>query len=94
MTGGGEGATCWLCERPLGARTEWHHPVPKSRRGRVTVALHPICHRTIHANFSNGELARCGADLAQLRAHPVVAKFLAWVAGKPPDFHATPARRC
>jgi hypothetical protein len=59
----------------------------------VTVALNPICHCTVHANFSNGELARCGADLAQLRAHPVVAKFRAWFVGKPPNFHAPTARR-
>jgi hypothetical protein len=40
---------CALCERPLGRRIEWHHPVPKSRGGREMVPLHPICHRTIHA---------------------------------------------
>ena len=49
---------CWLCERPLGERVEWHHPVPKSRGGRMTVAVHPICHRTIHATLSNAQLAR------------------------------------
>lgn len=84
---------CWLCERALGRRVEWHHPVPKSRGGRETVAVHPICHRTLHAQFSNGELARIGADVAVLRADPVIAKFVAWVAGKPPDFHAPTARK-
>jgi len=79
---------CWLCARPVGARIEWHHPVPKSRGGRGTVALHPICHRAIHANFTNAELARLGHDIAALRAHPALARFLAWIAGKPPDFHA------
>jgi hypothetical protein len=84
---------CWLCERPLGRKTEWHHPVPKSRGGRETVAVHPICHRTLHAQFSNGDLARIGADIARLRADPVIAKFVAWVASKPPDFHAPTARK-
>lgn len=87
------GDACWLCERPLGRKVEWHHPVPKSRGGRDTVAVHPICHRTLHAQFSNGELARIGADATALRADPVIAKFVAWVAGKPPDFHAPTARR-
>ncbi|MEM1133414.1 MAG: HNH endonuclease [Pseudomonadota bacterium] len=83
---------CWLCKRPLGRRVEWHHPVPKSRGGRETVAVHPICHRTIHATFSNAELARHYATPEALRAHPDIARFVAWVAGKPPDFHA-PTRR-
>ncbi|EQB13768.1 hypothetical protein L288_02090 [Sphingobium quisquiliarum P25] len=79
---------CWLCERPLGRRIEWHHPLPRSRGGRGTVPLHPICHRAIHAQISNAELARAYRDAAALRAHPGLARFLAWIAGKPPDFHA------
>nr|WP_245843149.1 HNH endonuclease [Sphingomonas laterariae] len=79
---------CWLCGRPLGRRVEWHHPVPKSRGGRSTVALHPICHRAIHATFSNAELARMDADGVALRGHPAIAGFLAWIADKPADFHA------
>ncbi len=54
--------------------------------------VHPICHRTIHAHFSNAELARMGEELGAIRAHEEVAKFLAWIADKPPDFHA-PTRR-
>jgi hypothetical protein len=87
-----EQGACWLCARPLGRRCEWHHPLPRSRGGRAVVPLHPICHRAIHANFSNAELARAG-DLATLRANPAVARFLAWIADKPPDFHARTAAR-
>jgi hypothetical protein len=79
-------STCWLCERALGVRVEWHHPLPKSRGGSETVPLHPICHRTIHANFTNAELARI--DRAALVAAPAMIGFLAWIAGKSPDFHA------
>ncbi|KHK91656.1 HNH endonuclease [Novosphingobium malaysiense] len=85
--------TCWLCARPLGRRVEWHHPVPKSRGGRDVVPVHPICHRTIHANFSNAELDRIGSDGRTLRKSPAIAKFVAWVGTKPPDFHAPTARR-
>lgn len=81
-------AVCALCERPLGAKVEWHHPIPKSEGGRRTVPVHPICHRTIHATLSNAELARDYSDLAVLRAQPDVARFLRWIAGKPADFHA------
>lgn len=79
---------CWLCERPLGEHSELHHPVPKAKKGRVKVPIHAICHQTIHANLTNSEIARNYADAESLRAHPGIAKFLAWIANKPPDFHA------
>lgn len=50
--------------------------------------LHPICHRTIHALFSNAELARMAPDPVALAQHPVMRRFLDWIANKPPDFHA------
>jgi hypothetical protein len=79
---------CWLCDRPLGGRVERHHPHPRSRGGKETVPVHPICHRTIHAHLSNAELARLTPEPAALRSRPEIARFLAWVADKPPDFHA------
>ena len=85
---------CWLCTRPLGRRVEQHHPVPKSRGGRATVPVHPICHRTLHRQFSNVELAKVGDDAHTLREHAGVAAFCKWIANKPPDFHApTRAKR-
>lgn len=84
-------ATCWLCARALGQRIEWHHPVPKSRGGRETVPLHPICHRTIHASFGNAQLQRLTPQPAALLADPAIRRFVDWVAGKPPDFYARTA---
>ena len=72
---------------------EWHHPVPKSRGGRETVPIHPICHRTVHATLTNAELERGYADAASLRAHPQIARFIEWVSDKDPDFHAPTRRR-
>lgn len=43
---------CWLCSRPIGRWVEYHHPVPRSRNGRATVPVHPICHRTLHKTLS------------------------------------------
>ena len=83
---------CELCDRPLGARIEWHHVVPKSEGGRETVPLHPICHRTIHATASNADLARLYPTLQALRDREDIRRFVAWIADKPPDFHA-PTRR-
>lgn len=79
---------CWLCGRPLGRRVQLHHPVPKTKGGRQTEKVHPICHRAIHANFTNAQLARMGDDVDMIRRDPAVAKFIEWVATKPPDFHA------
>jgi hypothetical protein len=84
---------CWLCRRGLGQRIEWHHPVPKSRGGRETVPLHPICHGAIHARFSNVELSRMSGDAEALRSDAEIARFLAWIERKPPDFHAPTHRK-
>ena len=84
---------CWLCERPLGERVERHHPVPKSRGGRAVVDVHPICHRTLHARYSNAEMARLGGDVAAIRSDEDIAAFLRWIAGKPADFHAPTRKR-
>lgn len=54
--------------------------------------VHPICHKAIHANFTNSELARIGDDPDTILTNPAVAKFVKWVARKEPDFHA-PTRR-
>jgi hypothetical protein len=67
--------------------------VPKSRGGRETVPVHPICHRAIHAALDNKSLARDYADAEALRMHPDIARFLAWVRNKEPDFHAPTRRR-
>ena len=78
---------CPICLRPLGTRREKHHLVPKSEGGRETVDVHPICHRKIHAVFSERELAAEFATADALRAHPEIARFVGWVAKRPPDFH-------
>ncbi len=80
---------CPLCDRPLGHRRERHHLVPRLKGGRETVLLHSICHRKIHSLFSEALLARSYATIGTLRAHPEVGRFVAWLAGKPPDFHVS-----
>ena len=83
---------CFLCGRPLGRRVERHHPVPKSRGGRETEPVHPICHRAIHNALTNKELAAKAHTRETLLANEELARFVAWVSNKPPDFHA-PTRR-
>jgi hypothetical protein len=87
-----EAPSCFLCGRPLGTRAERHHPVPKSRGGRETVPVHPVCHRAIHRALDNKALERDYASAAALRSHPELERFIAWVGSKDPDFHV-PTRR-
>ncbi len=98
--GGAEGAdaadpVCPLCGRPIppAARQSLHHLVPKLKGGRhgPTVLLHQICHNEIHAALTEAELARRYNTVEALRAHPRIARFVDWVAGKPPTFHTRTA---
>lgn len=89
---------CPLCERPIppDAPQSLHHLVPKLRGGKggATVLLHQICHNEIHATLRETELARAYHTIEALRSHPRLAKFIAWVARRPPAFHSkTPGKR-
>ncbi|MEA1676752.1 HNH endonuclease signature motif containing protein [Nitrospirillum sp. BR 11163] len=88
---------CVLCGRPLvpGPSVEQHHLVPRSAGGRETVPLHRVCHRKIHAELSERDLAGAYATVDALRAHPAIAAFIRWVANKPPEFvtRTEPRRR-
>lgn len=52
--------------------------------------IHPVCHRTLHAIFTNAELARL--PLPDMLVRPELQRFLQWITTKPPDFHAPTAR--
>ncbi len=86
---------CPLCGRPIppGVPQSRHHLVPRLRGGKggPTVLLHRICHAEIHATLSETELARDYATIAALKAHPRLARFIAWVQSKPPGFHSRSA---
>jgi hypothetical protein len=92
MSGDESEAVCALCGRALGKKTEKHHLVPKSKGGRQVVPVHPICHRKIHATFSDAELAVLYHTPERLRDHPDVARFIKWLSGKPADFHKRTAK--
>ena len=82
---------CALCERPIPphAPQSVHHLVPKLKGGRKgpTALLHQICHNEIHAALTENQLAKDYDTPEKLRAEPRLAKFVAWVEGRPNDFH-------
>jgi hypothetical protein len=82
-------ALCPLCARPLvsGPSVDEHHLLPKSQGGRDKHLIHRICHRKIHATFSEKELARNFSTWAALQAHEDIAAFIAWVRKKPPEYY-------
>lgn len=78
---------CPLCERLIApSQRDAHHLIPKSHGGKQTVLLHRICHRQIHALFSETELARQLNNVESLRAREELQSFIKWVKTKPDDF--------
>jgi len=81
---------CPLCTRTIPkAQRDAHHLVPKSRGGEETVILHRLCHRQIHALLTETQLARHYSTVEALKAHPEIAKFIAWVRDKPNHIRAS-----
>ena len=88
-----EPVRCILCDRPVPRQQlDWHHLVPKLKGGRETAPMHRICHRQIHALFSEVELARRYSTPEALLGHPEVRKFVDWVSTKPDDFYESVRR--
>jgi hypothetical protein len=90
--------TCPLCHRPLDGNVTRHHLYPQKygrKKGRKAhaeafpvVNLHKVCHRMIHALFSEKYLAEHLNTIETLRRHPQMQPFLEFIAEKPPSFDA------
>lgn len=81
---------CPICGRPLGTvRVEEHHLLPKTFKGKETITIHGICHRTIHATFSERELLHYYHTVERLLESEVIQKFAAWVKNKAPEFYVS-----
>ena len=80
---------CPLCGRPMvrGPSVDAHHLVPKSRGGRTAEPVHRVCHRKLHATFTETQLACEYSTWAALRTHPEIAAFVRWLRNKPPEFY-------
>jgi hypothetical protein len=79
---------CPICDRPIPAsQRDAHHLIPKSKGGKTTEYLHRICHKQIHALFTETELAQQYHHAQTLREHPEMKKFISWVESKPDSFY-------
>jgi hypothetical protein len=79
---------CPLCGRELvsGPSIDEHHLVPRSEGGKEKHRIHRICHRKIHATFTERELASHYSTWAALKQHDDIKTFIHWVAKKPAIF--------
>lgn len=76
-----------LCGRNIPkAQRDAHHLIPKSHRGTEIVVLHRICHRQIHALFTETELARHFNSVDALKSHEEMSRFIGGVKQKPDNF--------
>ena len=79
---------CPICDRPIpDSQKDAHHLIPKSKGGKTTEYLHRICHKQIHALFTETELAQQYHHAQILREHSEMGKFIQWVKNKPNAFY-------
>ena len=79
---------CPICDRPIpDSQKDAHHLIPKSKGGKITEYLHRICHKQIHALFTETELANQYHHAEILKEHAEMKKFIAWISSKPDAFY-------
>ena len=54
--------------------------------------MHRVCHRKLHATFTESQLAGDYCTWEALRAHPDIAAFVRWLRNKPPEFYDKSAK--
>lgn len=83
--------TCSICDRGMvsGISADEHHWIPQSKGGKKgpKSLIHRMCHSKIHSIWSERELAKKYNNPEIIRAAPEMQEFLAWIAGKRPDFY-------
>lgn len=84
-------SVCPLCNRPMptGSWNE-HHLIPATFKGTEKVAIHIICHDTLHHTFSEKEMQKYYHTIERLLEHEAIQKFVKWVKKQPNDFYSSP----
>lgn len=94
---------CVICERE--ETLTRHHLIPRTRHSnkrnkrdfartvvKQVVGICRPCHSQIHGLLTEKELEREYNTVANLKAHPGIAKFAEWIASKPRGFKAAMRR--
>lgn len=71
-----------------GPSVDRHHFLPRAEGGRESASVHRICHRKLHALWSERELAAIYRTPEAILAHPEIRRFVRWLRRKPPEFWA------
>ena len=80
---------CPLCNRILGdVNIDKHHLIPKCKGGKVIESIHKICHRKIHASFSEKQLEKAYHTWSSLQENDIIKTFIKWVQTKPSEFYS------
>ena len=81
---------CPLCKRILGdINVDFHHLIPKTFKGKEGVDMHRVCHRVIHATFSERELYNYYHTIDRLLEHEKIQKFVKWIQKKEPAYYVS-----
>ena len=81
---------CPLCNRELGdVNIDKHHLIPKTFGGKDTELIHKICHRKLHATFTERELLNFYHTWERIKDHSEIEKFVKWVSKKPSDYYSS-----
>lgn len=78
---------CPICNRELPDNYEEHHLIPKTFKGKELIKIHPVCHRKLHATFSEREMQKYYNTIERLLEHEDIKTFVEWVKNKPIDFY-------
>lgn len=79
---------CPICDRIIpDSQKDAHHLIPKSKGGKDTQYLHRICHRQIHALFTEAQLAKHLNTANALKENSELQKFIQWVKTKPDAYY-------
>lgn len=81
-------ARCELCGREVPRRLlTQHHLLPRQKGGKVEhkVPFCKTCHNTVHATFTNAQLAKGYASVDRLRSAAELTPYLAWIRRQSPE---------
>ena len=81
---------CPICNRDMipGKSLDDHHLIPRTFKGKETVALHKICHRKLHSVLTEREMQHYYHTVERLLEHEEIKKFIKWVKKKDPEYYS------